>query len=98
MKLWKKFLVTRRDGTHPQWPYLVLGARDPAAPTAIRALADKSRELGMDPAYCDDLVAFANKCERYRARTGDGDPDAGPHRPDDPAVVDILDSIPASEV
>ncbi|HSX15071.1 MAG TPA: hypothetical protein VLE72_04185 [Candidatus Saccharimonadales bacterium] len=87
MKLWNKFLVVRRDGTVPDWPYLVLGARDPATPVAIRALAAESRLLGMDPEYCDDLLGLADDFGQYRQEHGDGDPDAGPHRPDDPAVV-----------
>lgn len=87
MKLWNKFLVTRRDGTVPDWPYLVLGGRDPAAPTAIRALADESQRLGMDPEYCDDLRGLANDMDEYRAEHGEGDPDAPPHREDDPEVI-----------
>lgn len=27
-----KYLVQRRDGTVPDWPWFVLGARDPIAP------------------------------------------------------------------
>ena len=45
MKIWDKteefkegkFLVVRRDGSVPHWPHFVLGARDPGAPTALRA-------------------------------------------------------------
>lgn len=97
MKIWKKFLVQRRDGTVPEWPYLVLGARDPAAPHAIRELGRESARLGMDREYCDDLMALASAFETYRQEHGDGDPDAGPHRQDDPKVVDILDQILASD-
>lgn len=35
-----KYLIKRRDGTVPEWPSLVLGAKDPAAPAAINAYAD----------------------------------------------------------
>ena len=87
MKLWNKFLMVRRDNTVPDWPYIVLGGRDPATPAAIRALAAECRRLGMDPEYCDDLVGLASDFEEYRAEFGEGDPDAGPHRTDDPAVV-----------
>lgn len=87
MKLWNKFLVVRRDGSVPDWPYLVLGARDPAVPDAIRALAVKSRELGMDEEYVFDLQGLADDFDQYRVEHGNGDPDAGPHRPDDPTVI-----------
>lgn len=87
MKLFNKFLVVRRDGTVPEWPYLVLGGRDPAAPAAIRALADESDRLGMDPEYVEDLRGLANDFDRYRSEHGDGDPDAPPHRTDDPETI-----------
>jgi hypothetical protein len=87
VRLWDKFLVTRRDGTVPDWPYFVLGARDPAAPAALRAYADEAEKRGMDPAYVADLRFQAADFERYRHEHGDGDPDASPHRPDDPGTV-----------
>lgn len=31
----KKFLVLRRDGTIPDWPWFVLGGEDPMAPGAL---------------------------------------------------------------
>jgi len=54
MKLWAKttefsegkFLVVRRDGSIPAWPHFVIGARDPAAPVALRAYADAAERLG----------------------------------------------------
>lgn len=89
MKLWDlpKFLVVRRDGTVPEWPYLVMGARDPAAPAALRAYAAAARTVGMDPEYADDIDRLAVDFEEYRLNHGDGDPDAPPHREDDPAVL-----------
>lgn len=87
MKLWNKFLVTRRDGTVPEWPYLVIGARDPAAPAALRAYAVAARQLGMDPDYADDIDGLADDFEHYRAEHGTGDPDAPPHRVDNAEVV-----------
>lgn len=86
-KLWNKFLVLRRDNTVPEWPYLVMGGRDPAAPAALRAYAATARQLGMDPELCDDIEGLSDDFDAYRAEHGDGDPDAPPHRPDDPAVV-----------
>jgi hypothetical protein len=87
MKLWDKFLVVRRDGTVPDWPYLVIGARDPAAPAALRAYADEAERLGFDAEFAADVRGQAADFERYRAEHGDGDPDAPAHRPDDPETV-----------
>lgn len=88
MKLWDKFLVLRRDGSVPDWPYFVMGARDPMVPAALRAYADEAQRLGIgDQEWWDDLRGQAGDFERYRAEHGDGDPDAPPHRADDPAVT-----------
>jgi hypothetical protein len=86
-RLWDKYLVVRRDGTVPDFPYLVLGARDPAAPAALRAYADEAGRLGMDKEFCEDIRGQAADFERYRAEHGDGDPDAPQHRRDDPETV-----------
>lgn len=88
MKLWDKFLVLRRDGTIPDWPYLVMGARDPLVPYAIRAYAEQAaKTTTFDPEYVADLYRLADSFDEYRRIHGDGDPDAGPHREDDPDVV-----------
>lgn len=87
MKLFDKFLAVRRDGTVPDWPYLVIGARDPAAPAALRAYADEAERLGMDQEYVNDIRGQAGDFDRYRREHGDGDPDAPAHRPDDPETV-----------
>jgi hypothetical protein len=86
-KLFDKFLVQRRDGTVPDWPYLVIGARDPAAPAALRAYADEAAEVGMSAEYRADIRRLADSFEEYMSEHGQGDPDAPAHRPDDPAVV-----------
>lgn len=85
--LWNKFLVVRRDGTIPQWPWLVMGARDPSTPTAILAMADWHEERGTDQAYVDDLRLLADEWDDYRSLNGEGDPEAGPHRTDDPDII-----------
>ena len=98
MKIWAKteefregkFLVVRRDGTIPEWPHFVLGARDPAVPVALQAYADEAERLGFDPAYCDSIRELASDFESYRAAHGIGDPDAKPHREDDPSVLDLM--------
>src|SRR5215467_4596370 len=88
MRLFNKFLVIRRDGSVPEWPYLVMGARDPAVPPALRAYADAAH--GMDEEYLSDIRALADSFEQYRMIHGPGDPDAPPHRPDDPEVVRMI--------
>lgn len=98
MKLWRKvdgmdgckFLVVRRDGSIPKWPHFVMGARDPWAPAALRAYADAAEDGQADPDYVTSLRELANEFEIYRLQNGPGDPDAPPHRPDDPAVVQVM--------
>jgi hypothetical protein len=82
-----KYLVKRRDGTIPEWPSFVLGAKDPAAPTALRAYADAAEKLGMNAEYVSDVRALAGEFDRYRAYSGHGDPDRGRHRVDDPETI-----------
>ena len=96
MKIWAKtdefregkFLVVRRDGTVPHWPLFVLGARDPHAPAALRAYAEACKfDYRLDPEYAKSIFELADDFEAYNAMHGDGDPDAPPHRKDDPAVI-----------
>lgn len=87
-----KYLVQRRDGTVPNWPWLVLGAKDPAVPEAIRCLSKVSRDLGMDSQYCDDLLILADKFESFRLKNGVGDPDAEKHRIDSPEIIKLIAS------
>lgn len=82
-----KYLVKRRDGTIPDWPFFVIAASDPAAPTAINAYARKARNLGMDEQYVADLFRLANEFDEWRENNGNGDPDAPRHREDDPDTV-----------
>jgi hypothetical protein len=82
-----KYLVTRRDGTIPQWPYFVLGAADPAAPAALQSYALACERNGMDEAYVADLYQLAIDFDRWRREHGDGDPDAPRHREDDPETI-----------
>lgn len=95
MKIWAKtkefsegkFLVVRRDGTAPHWPHFVLGARDPAAVPALNAYADACEKLGLDPEFVASVRELAVDFLAYRYNQGDGDPDAPPHRKDDPRVI-----------
>lgn len=89
-----KYLVQRRDGTVPEWPWFVLGAKDPAAPFALRAYAAECASRGMDRQYWRDVYALADRFEEYARSHGVGDPDGAKHRTDDPEVVALLDSKP----
>ncbi len=96
MKLWRnvmdgcKFLVIRRDGTIPAWPHFVLGARDPWAAIAMGAYADAAEADGADPDYVESVRAEAYRFTEYRDKHGNGDPEAGPHRVDDPSIVQVM--------
>lgn len=85
-----KYLVTRRDGTTPEWPWFVLGARDPAAPRALLAYAEACESLGMDPAYVQEVRQMASDWEDAREHLGTGMPDAPPDRQDDPEIVEKM--------
>jgi len=82
-----KYLVKRRDGTIPEWPNFVLGAKDPAAPAALRAYADAADKCGMNSGYVAGIMRLARQFEAYREAMGEGDPDRGRHRQDDPATI-----------
>lgn len=85
-----KYLVVRRDGSIPAWPHFVMGARDPAVPVALRAYADEAERLGYDPEMVADTRALSHSFESYCLTAGEGDPDAKPHRKDDPRVIDKM--------
>lgn len=96
-KLWRKYLALRRDGTVLDCPYFVLAAADSAAPAALRAYAAAATHRGMADDYTADVFRLARSFEAWRheyRRTSD--PDAPPHRPDDPEVAAVLDALPAS--
>lgn len=98
MKVWAKtkefsegkFLVIRRDGSKPHWPHFVIGARDPAAPEALRAYADIAERMGYEPEYVASIRELADDFNAYRQREGNGDPEASPHRQDDPNVISVM--------
>lgn len=82
-----KYLVKRRDGTIPEWPSLVIGAKDPCARAAIHKLAEEAERLGFHAQYVSDMHELAEEFEHYRLIHGSGDPDRGRHRKDDPATI-----------
>src|SRR4051812_27510398 len=98
MKVWVKteefsegkFLVTRRDGTTPDWPHFVMGAADPATPAGLRGYAKRAYDIGFDPAFVDSVNELADDFELYRHENGEGDPDAPPHRKDLPLAIGMM--------
>jgi hypothetical protein len=82
-----KYLVQRRDGSIPEWPFFVMAASDPATPPALRAYADAAEAEGMDPEYVADIRVMAYQFDDYRAHHATGDPDAPRHRTDDPEII-----------
>lgn len=96
-QLTSKYLLVRRDGTIPKWPVFALGARDPAAPAALRAYAKAAEDMGMDQEYVQNVLAMADLFDEYRAAEGAGDPDMPPLlRTDDWAVLEALRGEPTS--
>ena len=85
-----KYLVQRRDGTVPEWPWFVLGARDKAAQAGLRAYADEAEKLGYDPAYVAGIRRSIEEWRRHELAFGAGDPDGAPHREDDPVIATKL--------
>lgn len=69
-----KYNVTRQDGTTPEWPHFVLGARDPAAPAALLAYAAEAERLGMDKEYIQMVSDKAMSFLLYQTQHGKGDP------------------------
>jgi len=82
-----KYLVLRRDGTVPDWPWFVLGGRDPVSPWALRLYAVLAWVIGYDRRYAAGVWRLARDFARFRRARGAGDPDAPRHRADDPATV-----------
>lgn len=99
MKIWVKtkeffegkYLVVRRDGTVPNWPHFVLGGDDPAAPFALRAYADQAMAIGFDMDYVNSIYELAADFEKRTG--GKADPDKGPHRVDNHAVVAMMRGV-----
>jgi hypothetical protein len=98
MKVWVKtqefgegkFLVTRRDGTTPDWPHFVMGARDPAVPMGLLEYAKSGEQGGFEPEYIASVRELADDFLKYRAEHGTGDPEAPPHRTDEPMVLAMM--------
>lgn len=86
----EKYLVLRRDGARPPWPWFVLGGRDPAAPAALRAYAEQAQALGMEKAYVQKVEDLADDFQRHMAQHGPGDPDIPSLVQDNPIILSQL--------
>lgn len=85
-----KYLVKRRDGTVVEWPNFVIGAKDPAAPWALRAYAVAAFFYRMNWTFVADVWTLASQFGKYRAYWGTGDPDRGRHRTDDSQTIEQM--------
>jgi hypothetical protein len=100
MRIWRfiegflgcKYLVVKRDGSVPNFPYFVLGARDPWAPDALRAYAVAAKNGGADDRYVQDIYRMAIEFEAFRDVHGTGQPDADEpaERIDDPNIIKLM--------
>ena len=88
--MFRKYLVQRRDGTVPEWPWFVMGARDPIAPYAIRAYALEAERRGLNSEYVADLYVKASEFEDYLRGHGAGDPDGAKHRKDNLEILEKM--------
>lgn len=86
----RKYLVLRRDGSVPRWPYFVLAAADPAVPVALRAYADEAERQNLPSHYVREVRDLATRCERWRAENGAGNPGEADDRKDCQFVQALL--------
>jgi hypothetical protein len=87
-------IVLRRDGTPLESRFIVMTLKDPATPAALTAYADAAETLGFDPEYVSSIRQLADECFKERVTSfHPGDPDAPPHRKDDPVIMAWARSI-----
>jgi hypothetical protein len=82
-----KYLVLRRDDTVPEWPWFVLGAKDPISPWALRMYAVVGFLMYWNWKWSRAVWKLAAEFRQYRRLHGTGDPDKGIHRKDCPEVI-----------
>lgn len=94
-----KYLVVRRDGSIPHWPHFVVAGIDPCAAAALRAYANEAKRIDLNTDFWQSIFILADQYEQLamRARsdtavlgTKGSDPDKGPHRIDNPAVIEMM--------
>lgn len=82
-----KYLVLRRDNTVPDWPWFVLGARDPMAAWALWVYSWLGIFFTRNWSYLRGVNRLSWDFYDHRMLFGKGDPEKGPHREDDPWVI-----------
>lgn len=90
-----KYLVVRRDGTTPRWPYFVLGAKDIASVEALRTYARIASLHHYDDSYVQDVVARADAFNAYRLEHGESVADTFNSRNDVPMIIRAIETRPA---
>jgi hypothetical protein len=79
-----KFLVIRRDGTVPEWPWFVLGGRSPWSLEAAKAYLGAAERGGADEAHLEAIRGIVAAMEAH--------PKGGDHEfgPDDPSILQVM--------
>lgn len=86
-----KYLVTRRDSSIVKCPSFVLLAPDPYAADTIRDYANRVERSGKaHPGFIESLRRWADTYDKYRQEHGEGDPERGKHRVDDPETLEKM--------
>jgi hypothetical protein len=67
MTFGKKYIVVRADGTLPEWPYFVLGAKDPAASSTLRAYASTALGINGDEVYHANVKELSQRFGAWSA-------------------------------
>lgn len=88
-------IVLRRDGSVLLKPYFVMVAGDPGIVPALKAYARAHEIFGSDPQYVTDIKQMLRDFSAYAGSLIDlpndsplkPDPDAPPHRKDDPLTI-----------
>ena len=90
-------IVLRRDGSPLESRFIVLVLKDPATSSALRAYADEAERVGMDSQYVADMRELADDASRCASQSQlddkKPDPDAPPHRQDNPGILAWARSI-----
>lgn len=65
-----KYLVTRMDGTVPDWPWFVLGANDPGAYRTLLHYREDAAQYGCPHGYLAVIHSLIDEFDRWRGKHG----------------------------
>lgn len=88
MTFGKKYIVVRTDGTLPDWPYFVIGAKDPAAASTIRNYASTALAINGDHDYHENVKDLSRRFGVWKAAD-----EHGVASPEMPAKEHVLTAI-----